>query len=434
VTQKALVITADAVGDRMAGMAVRAYELARVLSRHADVVLAGVDSGTAPPGEVETVTYELRDPAPLRPLIGWADTVVTTPPWPLVAMWLRRSGARLIFDVYNPEPLEVLEYLTGRSWLVRHGVHALTLDRVLSAFHIGHHLICAGEKQRDLWIGTMLSQRLIDPARYDRDPSLRSAIETVPFGAPADPPRRAGAGIRARFPQIGRDDPIALWNGGIWNWFDAPTAIRAAGLVAERRPGFRLVFMGASTSASGQAATREAHSLAREVGLLDRVVFFNDSWVPYEERADWMLDADCALATYIEHLETRFAFRTRMLDCFWARLPVVCTRGDELADRVERQGLGETVPERDHEAVAGALGRVLDRGRDSYSGALEATARDLSWPQVARPVVEWVRSPLDTPRLGEGRVRRPGQALRDALASHGLALAHRAGFHPWPSP
>src|SRR6185503_10968946 len=62
------------------------------------------------------------------------------------------------------------------------------------------------------------------------------------------------------------------------------------------------------------------------------------------ERGAWLLDADCAVSAHLDHLESRYAFRTRLLDCFWAGLPIVCTRGDELADRVERERLGEAVP------------------------------------------------------------------------------------------
>lgn len=61
---------------------------------------------------------------------------------------------------------------------------------------------------------------------------------------------------------------------------------------------------------------------------------FNDSWEPYAERDEWLAAADCAISTHVEHLETRYSSRTRLLDCFWAGLPVVCTTGDDLAARV----------------------------------------------------------------------------------------------------
>ncbi len=58
----------------------------------------------------------------------------------------------------------------------------------------------------------------------------------------------------------------------------------------------------------------------------------------YEQRADWLLEADCVLSAHADHLETRFAFRTRLLDAIWAGLPIVCTGGDDLAEQVERDG------------------------------------------------------------------------------------------------
>ena len=133
-------------------------------------------------------------------------------------------------------------------------------------------------------------------------------------------------------------------------------------------------------------AEREARDLASELGVIDRSVFFNDGWVPYERRADWLLDASCAISTHRSHVETRLAFRTRLLDCFWAELPVVCTGGDELGERIERDGLGVTVPEGDAEAVAAALEAVLERGRDAYSERLRLEAEQFAWSTVAEPL------------------------------------------------
>ena len=135
-----------------------------------------------------------------------------------------------------------------------------------------------------------------------------------------------------------------LWNGGLWDWLDAESVIRAVAQLSPERPRLRLVFMGASGAAQARDAEERAQALARELGLLGRVVRFNDGWVPYEERGAWLLQADCAVAAHRDHLETRFSHRTRLLDCLWAGLPIVCTRGDELAERIARDGLGEAVP------------------------------------------------------------------------------------------
>ena len=59
---------------------------------------------------------------------------------------------------------------------------------------------------------------------------------------------------------------------------------------------------------------------------LDHTVFFNDGWVPYAERGAWLAEADIGVSAHFDDIETRFAFRTRLLDYLWAGLPIVTTR------------------------------------------------------------------------------------------------------------
>jgi glycosyltransferase involved in cell wall biosynthesis len=212
--------------------------------------------------------------------------------------------------------------------------------------------------------------------------------------------------------------------------------VRAAALLAQRRPGVRLVFMGGSALGPAQAATEATRRVAGELGLLDEHVFFNSAWVPYGERGAWLLEADCSVSTHVEHLETRFAFRTRLLDCLWAGLPIVCTRGDELAERVEREDLGATVPERAPERLATAIEQVLDRGRDAYAPQLERAAEDFRWAHVAEPLIRWVTEPDLPPRIGDGArahlARRPGQRLRAAGYRAARTGLNALGLRDWP--
>jgi glycosyltransferase involved in cell wall biosynthesis len=283
---------------------------------------------------------------------------------------------------------------------------------VTGALHDAHHLVCGSDKQRDMWIGAMLGERLIDPRLYDRDPALRSVIDTVPFGVADDAPERVGEGPRERF-GLAPDDEIVLWSGGIWQWLDADTAIRAVARLAERRPSVKLVFMAASSAGPARGPEVAARDLASSLGVLGRSVFFSDRWIPYAERGTWMLEAGANLALHHDHLEARFAFRTRFLDCFWARLPIVCTRGDALAVRVDRDGLGATAPPGDPEAVAAVLEGVLDRGRDAYEPALARVAEEHAWARVAEPLIRFVTQPDLPPRLGSAASRRPGHLARD---------------------
>ncbi len=420
---RVLFISADPVGQRMAGVGIRYFELGRVLTRHADVTIAHTGAFDGTLDDVRLVAYHAHSPRRLLALLGSVDAVVAHPQWPVVNRRLHRSPVRVIFDIYDPETFETLELMRHERPLRRQLFHDLGLDRLHDALHTGHHFMCASEKQRDLWLGAMLGLRLIDPAAYDRDPSLRSVIDTVPFGLPADPPTPApSAGPRGRLPGIDADSELVLWNGGLWNWLDPVTAVRAVAALAPRRPRLRLLFMGASPQVAAAAATMSARAAARELGVDGSVVHFHDEWVPYGERAAWLTEADCAISTHAEHLEARFSFRTRLLDCFWSGLPVVCTSGDDLSDRVAREGLGAVAAPGDVGGVVAALEQVLGRGRGAYAQALNDVAQQYAWPRVAEPLGRWLGEPKRPPRLGDAR-----GAVGRTSAHRARSAVYRAG-------
>jgi glycosyltransferase involved in cell wall biosynthesis len=421
-----LLICADPVGEEMAGLGIRCWELARTLSAVATVTVAHGGREQREAEGIRTIPFRPHAPGELRTLIEQADTVIAHPQWPLVDRWLKRSSARVVIDLYCPETLETLELTAGGARLQRRQLTATTLDRLHAALRTGHNFVCASESQRDLWLGTMLALRLIGPELYDVDPSLRETIDLVPFGAPREPPRapsRERPGPRETIAGVDADSELVLWNGGIWRWLDAPTAIRAVAELAPRRPHLRLVFMGGAPEHPAAAqSTREARVLAEQLGLLGTVVHFHESWVPYDRRGDWLTQADCAISAHADHLETRFAYRTRLLDCFWARLPIVCTSGDDLADHVVRERLGAVAPPEDAAALARALEQVLDSGRESFSERLGEAAEQQSWERMAAPLVRWLGEPRPASRPGDS----PG-ALRPGLAQRAREAAYLAG-------
>jgi glycosyltransferase involved in cell wall biosynthesis len=441
-----LFVCTDPVGDEMAGLGIRCWELARALRDTARVTVAHGGSEQGEREGVRLVAFRPHAPSALREPIARADTIVAHPQWPLVDRRLRRSRARVVVDLYCPETLETLELLSGRGrWaaLTRAQHTATTLDRLHAALRSGHNFICASDAQRDLWLGAMLALRLISPQLYDRDPSLRETIDLVPFGVPAEPPSAratAGAGPREAIPALDADSEIVLWNGGIWKWLDAHTAIRAVAALGERRPNARLVFMGGATHAgsaahanaghpAAAASTAAARRLAGELGLLGSIVHFHDGWVPYAQRAAWLAQAACLVSCHVDQLETRFAYRTRLLDGLWAGVPIVCTAGDDLSERVQREQLGAVAPPGDPKALSAALEQVLSHGRESYAADLRAAAQAQTWPRVAQPLARWIAQPRPPVRPGQARgaVRPPlAQRVREgAYLAGGRALLAR---------
>jgi glycosyltransferase involved in cell wall biosynthesis len=419
-----LFVTADPVGEEMGGNAIRALELGRAVASHATVTLAAPGRLPDPASDsIDHLPWDPADPRPLRSAVAAAEVVVLTPQSARVRSWARRSGARLVFDLYDPMPLEILELHGDASPMRSRLANTVALDHYLAALSDGDHFLCASERQRDLWVGALLAMRRITPALYARDRTLRDLIDVVPFGTPDDPPAGRGGTIRERFDTLQEGDEIVLWNGGLHAWLDPLTPIRAMPALLERRPRARLVFMGRPPPRCGeQGAARSALAEAERLGLLNRVVFFNDRWVPYNERAVWLLDAECTISTHVDHLETRFAFRTRLLDSFWAGLPVVCTAGDELAARVLRDDLGAAIPPGDSAAATAALDQILGRGKAAYADALGRTARDYAWSNVALPLVRLLAQPppgrFPLRRMWR-RSSQPGEVLR-SLASRSV--------------
>jgi glycosyltransferase involved in cell wall biosynthesis len=420
-----VLMTRDPTSRRLGGNAIRATELARALAPHADVSL--VSPGDDPQAGVPHVAWTPARPRSIAAALHGAEMVVTTPQDPSTHALLRRSGARIVFDLYDPFPLEVLEAYAEAPVVQRRLHETITTDSFVEAMRVGHHFLCASERQRDLWLGAMLALGLLSAGTYRDDPTMRSRLAVVPLGLPESPPV-PGPGPREYFEgAIEPGDELIVWLGGLWNWVDPVTAVRAMELLRVRRPQAKLVVIAPPVSAGpGGETARATHALAGELGLSGSTVLFTDERIPYLDRGAWLLQADCGISLHADHLETRFSFRTRLLDYLWGRLPIVCTGGDDLGDLVGREGLGVVTPASDAEAVAAALETVLDRGRGAHAANLERVAQSFTWTKVSEPLRRILA--LERPaRMGEGSLlpARPGPPAR-ALLTRALRAAQRA--------
>ena len=415
--RKIVVATTDALTEKMAGPAIRAWHIADALSREHDVELV-----TTAPSTLQHPRFPVRTvwKPELRSLERWCDVFLFQGFLLDGYRFLRRSGKVMVVDVYDPFHLEQLEQSQGLDPDARREVVNATVAILNEQLLRGDFLMCASDKQRDFWLGQLAALGRINPVTYDADPSLASLMAVVPFGLPDEPPRKTGGALKGVLPGIGPDDKVILWGGGIYNWFDPLTLIRAVDKLRIRRGDVRLVFMGLKHPNPAVPEMRmavAAQGLADELGLIGSHVFFNEGWVPYDERQNFLLDADVGVSTHFDHVETAFSFRTRMLDYIWASLPIVATAGDSLADLVERNGLGLTVPAEDVDALEAALATVLDDGNfaEGCRNALASTAPQFRWSTVLQPLVQFCRDAHRAPDLIHSelqpRLRRTTRAV-----------------------
>ncbi len=403
-----LIVSHDVIGERMAGPGIRYYHLARVLSRDFRVTLAAPGAVNLPDTllglfqleqtthDIDTWPYEPQDWDSLAPAAAQADVVLTCGDVLAAFPALRALEAMLVVDGYDPHPIETLALFDGKpEQRQRHRER----ERVLALqCQAGDFFICASERQRDWWLGLLEASGRINSHTYGEDPSLRQLIDVVPYGLPASPPRHTRQVIKGVWPGIGPEDKVILWGGGLWQWLDPLTAIRAIAQVAERRPDVRLIFPGTrhpNAVVPDMPMYQTAQQLAETLGVLNHHVFFGD-WIAYENWPNCLLESDVALSLHFDTLETRLAFRSRVLDYIWAGVPIVASRGDATGELVAAYELGHLVGYEKVAEVRDAILALLDELDKDNAHRLEkfAEARSrLTWEEVARPLFNVCQAP-----------------------------------------
>jgi glycosyltransferase involved in cell wall biosynthesis len=418
---RVLFVSAEPVGGLMAGPAIRALELAKAVAPHCRVTLAAPAPSRVEGTGLELVEAGLADFEALLAAARRHDVVVAERLPPQLVNYVMRLPVRYVADLYNPIVVEVLEAIKGKSDRSQRILHTTTTAAAIANCAAADFLVCASEKQRDLWLGALTAHGLIDLASYRRDPSARSLVEVVPSGMPGSPPRPAPAPVlKGVLPGVSERDRVLLWGGGIWNWLDALTPIRAVERLIGAEPPIHLVFPGLGRptplSTEEMAAARAAVDYARSRGLEGRRVHFGRDWVPYQERQGYLSEADLGVSAHLDHLEARFSFRTRIVDYLWARLPVVATRGDALAELIERRGLGRVVDPRDDRGFAEACLELLDDPglRSAAVEAIEHVVPSLRWEEAARPLIDYCLNFQEIPP----RPKRPALVARATLGQY----------------
>ena len=411
---KVLFISGVPLGRYLIGPAIRCWELARQVSQVADVTVAARWVDLRQP-EIRIQTFSTE--SELLDLAQQNDVVVTQGPVTLAFPKLLTVDRIMVYDLYDPINLETLEQFRQASPLLRDEQYQLTQTLLHGQLSTGDFFLCANERQRDYWLGMLVGVGRVNPHTYDvgaRD--LSNLLALVPMGISPEPPRHTQNVLRDIHPAVGQNDIVLIWAGSLLDWLDPLTLIRAMKDVAARRGDVKLFFMASQHPiVPGAQIVDRSIALSRELGLYDRTVIFNPGWVPYHERTNYLLEADIGVTTHLGHLETRFSFRTRVLDYLWAGLPILTSGGDMFGDLVQQANLGRTVPPADAQALARAILELAeDRAlRQACSQNVQRVAQEFRWDKVARPLIDFCRAPRPAPDLGAGLSPWPVQRSLD---------------------
>jgi GT2 family glycosyltransferase/glycosyltransferase involved in cell wall biosynthesis len=409
-----LLITHESLRTNMSGPAIRVLEMARALSRTARITVCAPAPLEVRDDRVALIPFDPLRPAALQAQADTADAVIVQGFALTSYPFLSALVCPIVADLYCPFTIEHLEQHRASGVPASPSLEAeaaAILDVQNTQLRQADYFICASERQRDFWIGNLHTAGRVNPRTLARDGDLRSLIEVVPFGLPSEDldvaAERArasrisrglpGAVMKGVHPSIRTTDRVLLWGGSLLDWQDPETLIAAVARLTRSRDDVKLFFMGVrhpNPQVKPMAVVERSRRLAESLGVAGSHVIFND-WVPYDERALYLTEADLGVSTHHSHLETRYAFRTRMLDYLWARLPIVCTEGDYFGDLVGTRGLGRAVPPGDPDALAAAIAEMLDveGARAQARAALADVADTMTWERVVEPLRQWCADP-----------------------------------------
>lgn len=386
------VVSPEPIRPKMAGMGIRALEIAKSLAGEFDVRLLTPSDGSeaVSSGGLTVVAAAPGSEAFGRETKG-ADAALVSG-HAANHFFFSAPDVPVAVDFYDPYLVENFRY--------RQALGPGVEDNDRRAWNLaiarGDFFLCASEEQRLFYAGALLQAGRVDGSVCADDPELSRLLRVVPFGA--EPPRSSDSATVRRQISAGPADPV-LWFGGLYDWNDVDPLFAIWPELLTRFPAIRLLFAeNPNSESTPQGVYARAVATATERGWLSRSIFFLP-WVPYARRGDLYAAATLAVSSSRPGLEADLSFRTRLLDAAAAGVPVVTLHGGCVGRSLEEAGGGRSV------ASARELFEAIERWLREPEERREAGERarrfsaDFSWARVTEPLAEFFRAPRLSRRL-----------------------------------
>ena len=381
-----LIISQDVIDRHLAGPGLRYSQMAASLSTDLVVTLAAPQGKDPEIALVHFLIYG-KDSHALRQSAMHADVILLSGAMLAQFPFLLRTHARLVIDLYDPILFENLHYFKDEPLSVQKAKNAADIEMMNALTTAGDFFICGSERQRDFWLGVLAANGRVNPSTLEADPELHQLIDVVGMGIPAGYPQ-GNPYLKGIHPQVPLGAKIVLWGGGIWNWLDPLTLIKAWPEVVARVPEARLVFLGTrhpNPDVPRHEMAQKAQVLAEEIAEMDQSILFF-KWLTSHEREALLSESDVGVICQPASAETHFALRTRMLDYFWARLPIVSMDGDVLSETVQQYHVGWVVEPGEVKALSKALVSALRADRKAINDHYQLLVDTYLWENQVSPL------------------------------------------------
>jgi len=391
----------DVMGKNMAGPGMRSLAMASFLSKHTSVTLSH-DSVSEFDNMPEQVTLMNEKDVLWDNDKYWREFDIAMMPGTqiLKTPLPKPFPIPLYVDIYDPFVLENIELLADKPSQIRDFEYLRHLKAMLEMLLRADKFIVTGERTRDFFTGLLTGWGLINPitasgAKFD------DLFLVIPFGIPDEPFINALAKSKNEIPDfINEQDELIIWAGGLWDWLDPLKAIDAMPLILDKRPFAKLLFMGyrhPNKHIPLMETVRQCIDKARKLRLFGNSIIFSE-WTPFSERIVILGQADLGLSLHKRHIETRYAFRTRIMDYIWAGIPMVISGGDNLALELAIPGVRIFEPGADVDEISAGVISSLETysdksRREKISDDYEMIRAKYRWSELLKPLLTSIQNP-----------------------------------------
>ena len=368
---RVLILTDDRVGPVMAGSALRAWELSRILlEADHEVVLCGAPGSSHPEGHGPPVVSKAK----------WRGVeAVVGAPWSLPPRAFIGDHL-LVIDGATPLLAELSACPPSPAISRRSRTAASRLPLVAAR---ADAVLAAGEAQIGWWAGQL-----------HRRPDV--PIIDVPFGIPdieAPSEHDDIDGVPSGW-------SVILWWGGVWPWLDLDTLLAARARLGSATVSLVVPTVPRPGSSTSTFSSIDLLDAARRYGLQPPAVVPLERWTPYAQRYRILNRASLIAVLHHSGFEADLSFRTRALDGLWAGVPLLVSEGGAVARFARVGGWGAVVPIHEVDATAAAMELLLgSREQERCRRALSAHREAWRWSIVGQPLAELLSTPPMVRRL-----------------------------------
>jgi glycosyltransferase involved in cell wall biosynthesis len=382
----------DVMGKKMAGPGMRSYAIAMFLSAYADVTLSHCESSDINSNEISFKLISDSD-------VKWEsdtfwqnfDFAIMPASQNLKFTLPEYFPIPLVVDIYDPYILENIELLSDKKPSIREYEYLRHLKAMIEMLLLGDRFLVTSDRTKDFFLGMLASWGVLNPVSASKDKSEKLFLE-IPFGVTDEPFDESYSKSSKELPgNISPDDDIILWAGGLWDWLEPQSVINAMPDILKNHPNAKLLFMGYKHPNKHVPVMDTAYQcidMAKKLNLHDKSIIFRE-WTPFEERIPLLNISKIGVSLHKKHIETRFSFRTRLMDYIWAGIPMVLSGGDVLSEELSSSGVAVIVLDNKPKSIADAVSKLLDKpDKADISQTFDNLRLQYRWETVLAPIAE----------------------------------------------